>query len=348
MSEAKLSYAMLSTWLSETTFQGLFDREAGWQHIKKICSLLDKSPLSLSPSDGIGLELHYMGAKQVDISFLGNYSLLGVPGIQYPLFAQTWQSMVTKNSLQNVLDNHCIVEFDSTGSGYKLMGLFQRFTQKYFEQSELLKIINLYLESRQVELGRALLAEILSISLDRLMATCDVLGLPSFVGFLDRELMAVKLVIPVNADNLEAAVYFIRDYFAKSFPLRIYEINLVVVFLEKAVKNNCHPRISFDYDLEKACFLNRLAFEYTPSSIESEIGQDNEISGLIGSASSVFSDCIGQSQLLRSKLPYGQRRPSLNLVRQEILSVNHAHSKLILAGSSLTLKDYVMVRLLEQ
>jgi len=269
MSRANLSYSSLANWISDTPFQGLFNGEIGFQDFGKICALLDASQLFLSPKDGIGLEIHHLADNQVDFSIFGDCRLLNVPALQYPLFAKEWADMIKNNLPQNALDERLIVEFDSSEYGYKMMGLFQRFGYKFF-QNELLKIIQLYLASRQKELGRFLPSEFISASVDQLDATCDALGLPVFVGFLDRDLMSVKLVIPVHASNLEAASRFLRHYSAKSCLHCNFEIQPVIDFLKNSVVNNCRPRISIDF--EKACFMNRLSFEFTQTSADSKSG----------------------------------------------------------------------------
>jgi hypothetical protein len=340
-------YRSLFQWLSNTSIGLPIHRECDKQ-IVDLSDTLDSSGCGQKPSAEVGLELDHDKQNKVDISIFGDRSLLNIPNIGYPVFAKKWDAHIRSNALERAFPDDLVVEFDYRTSGYKLMGFFQNCMHDHLDSATVMDALQYYASSRVDEMGPSALVEPNKIEQSMLMLKniVDTLGPPKFIGFVDRDMLAVKLVIPIEFGNLMQTLTFCSEYLLKQpvaafpdSPARLREV------LDAMLQGDRRPRISLDFDIGKACLLKRLSIEFMSTSFSGASSANTSYASCQDEARLLSHlDGYAQSLEVRSKLPYGARRPTPNMLGEEVMTLHHVHSKLMLSEQKSAIKDYVIVR----
>jgi hypothetical protein len=339
-----LSLLTLLDWLA----CGKFNHTLGLARIdnmRHLCKLADESNCHIKSS--LGLEIHHATLALPDLSLFGKYSLLHIPGIAYPCFASGWEAFVKDNYA--TMDKTVIAEFDHTEKGYKLMGFFQPYSGECHSLECALDSIKFYASLRRKELMTQIARKFPPTEKAISITECSIkaIGVPAYIGFIDRGMCAVKLITNVTDDNLQAVVAFCDLNFQYIIASQLRSSSVLRSMLKALLAKNINVRLSVDLDLLTAEYLGRLSFEcMTSPSVPKEsqfaVKSTDDLNPRFP-FDRYFADYF-KSLELQITLPYGERRPSsTNLVRNEIISIQHSHRKLLLSSAFSKVKDYVMV-----
>jgi hypothetical protein len=346
--ERAASFTALLSWLEKTTFRNLMVEPCATD-LGLLCNLLDLSHASLITSNtiNIGLEIHHWRKGVTDISIFGGHELLAIPGINYPSFATKWPDHVGVSGLQKCFPSNLVVEFDHQDSGYRLMGLFQICDLKTLSLEAIANAIKFYAQSRRLDLGRSASTLASDENMIAIQLIMEQLGLPSMIGFVDRGQCGVKLLIPIGIDKLAECNKFCLKHYSRLIHQELKSIKIFETMLQSLLENNSMIQISLDYDLESGQLSEKIAFECFPLSKtdpdQKETNNDHRLDfkNLVvfgnyfhGYEMSVNTEC---------NLPYGQKRPSLNLVQEQLMTLGYVHRKLTLSSFSSEVKDYIML-----
>ena len=314
-------------------------------NLRHLCKLVDESNCHIKSS--LGLEIHPATHVLPDLSLFGTHSLLHIPGITYPGFASDWEAFIKDNYA--AMDKSIIAEFDHTEKGYKLMGFFQSYSGECRSLECALDSIKFYANLRPKEL----ISEIgwKSPSTDKALSmiesSINAIGVPAYIGFIDRGMCAVKLITTVTNDNLQAVVNFCNLYFFNIIESRLRSSSVLRSMLKDLLVQNVNVRLSVDVDLLTAKFHDRLSFECMASQSTPKGYQlVDKSTGKFNSRFLIdryFAD-YSKSLELQNAFPYAVKRPSsTNLIDNEIIFIRYTHRKLLLGTAFAKVKDYLMV-----
>ena len=313
--------------------------------MRRLCKLADESNCRIKSS--LGLEIHHAKLSLPDLSLFGKHSLLRIPGIAYPCFASGWE--VFANDNYATMDKTVIAEFDHAEEGYKLMGFFQPYSDECQSLECALDSIKFYARSRLKELMSQLGRKLPSTdkALSKIECSIKAIGAPSYIGFIDRGMCAVKLITTVTNNNLQAVVDFCDLNFHQIIVSQMQSSNVLRRMLKTLLEKNGDVRLSVDVNLLTAEYLGRLSFECMTSQFAPKkpqiIGKLSDNLDFHFSFDRYFADYF-KSLELQNTLPYGERRPSsTNLVGNEIITIRHTHRKLLLSSAYAKVKDYLMI-----
>ena len=338
-----ISFSALFSWFRKTRFSDLIIEDCA-SRLGLLLKAIDHT--KALQDGGIFLEIHHGTKCITDISIFNGRELLAVSEIDLPQFARIWPEYVETLALQEIFISNIIVEFDYTENGYCFMGLFQQCARDTASTGAIVGAIEYYSHFCQKETGApvsAITARENSFSIRNII---DQLGLPSYIGFIARDKSAIKLIIPLDSANLSAARTFCLQNYSTLLPEGLKSAENFELLLEELLANSM-TRISLDFDLEKGKLSQRLGFEcFSPhatdaTSFANTKAQPSNFSSP-SFAEKYFLGCA-ESFNLRRVLPYGQKRPSENLVDEEFLTLKHIHRKFILSSSSPEVKDYILL-----
>jgi hypothetical protein len=226
------------------------------------------------------------------------------------------------------------------------MGLFQQCARDTANTGAIVEAIEYYSRFCQKETGAPVSAITARENSSAIRNIIDQLGLPGYIGFIARGKSAIKLIIPLDSASLTAARSFCLQYYSALLLKGLKSAENFELLLEELLANSV-TRISLDFDLEKGRLSQRLGFEcFAPQAVEAAPlsttkAQQSNISSP-SSAEKYFLGCA-ESFNLRRVLPYGQKRPSENLVEEEFLTLEHVHRKFVLSSTSAEIKDYILL-----
>ena len=176
----------------------------------------------------------------------------------------------------------------------------------------------------------------------------EQLGMPSGIGFVDRGISVVKLLITIGLDSLSQCYAFCLTHYST---LIIHEMKSLDFFKDMLIyllERNKKIRISLDYDLEEGRLSEKLAFEcFTFSGADSEhdkTGKEYSSNGRCPLDYDSYFRGHATSVSMESNLPYGQKLISFNFVEEQIMLLEHIHCKLTLSFLGSEVKNYIMLR----
>jgi hypothetical protein len=338
------SLSSLLDWLGSQSHNKMLS-QVSIESMRHLCRLVDTKNSNISSC--LLLEIHHANHGLIDLSLRGGHSLLSVPGISYPGFAFDLVDYLKRN--YPTIDKNIGVEFDRVGNGYKLMGFFQKYTDECHNLACALDSIEHYAYLRKNELGTQYGGSITSTSksLTAIQCLIEAIGAPLFIGFIDRGMSAVKLVINVTKSNLESVVDFCDHYFHHIITSQLHGSNFLRCMIQNLLATHMEPRFSVDINLASATYIDRFSFEFklrrevSSESISSEFLTNNLGSNF--SFEDFFCD-YSKSLLLQKDLPIYSKRPlSTNSVESDFFAILHSHAKLSLSISCAEVKDYAWV-----
>ena len=338
-----LSFSALFSWFRKTRFSDLVFEDCA-SHLGLLFKAIDHT--KALQGGGIFLEIHHGAQSITDISIFNGKELLATLEIGLPRFAKTWPEYVEALALQEIFTSNIIVEFDYTENGYCFMGLFQQCARDTANTGAIAEAIEYYSHFCQKETGAPVSAITARENSSAIRNIIDQLGFPDYIGFIARGKSAIKLIIPLDSTNLPAARSFCLQHYSTLLLKGLKSAENFELLLEELLANSV-TRISLDFDLEKGRISQRLGFEcFAPQAVEATPlsttkAQQSNISSP-SSAEKYFLGCA-ESFNLRRVLPYGQKRPSENLVEEEFLTLEHVHRKFVLSSTSAEIKDYILL-----
>lgn len=314
-------------------------------NLRRLCKLVDESNCHIKSS--LGLEIHPATNVLPDLSLFGTHSLLNIPGITYPSFASDWEAFVMDNYA--AMDKSVIAEFDHTEKGYKLMGFFQSYSGECRSLECALDSIKFYANLRPKELISEIGWESPSTdkALSMIESSINAIGVPAYIGFIDRGMCAVKLITTVTNDNLQAVVDFCDLYFHNIIASQLRSSSVLRSMLKALLVQNVNVRLSVDVDLLTAKYHDRLSFECmasqsTPKSYQLVDNSTDKFNSRF-LIDRYFAD-YSKSLELQNAFPYAEKRPSsTNLIDNEIILIQYSHRKLLLSSAFAKVKDYLLV-----
>lgn len=331
-------------WLASCRLSDLVVREC-IEHMHRLCVLADN--IDSQAETYLGLEIHRKNNQKTELSLFGGHELLQIPEINYPRFALEWKDFYFLYA--NFMAQKVVVEFDYVDNSFKLMGFFQRYLGKPGCTDCILESIRFYAGIRNIELeGKdAQYTKSTEESLGILHEIIKEIGPPHYVGYLERNLNAVKLIIEVSAINVQTISKFCEQYFTNIIISRLKSIDAFKTILYELVELYQKVNISLDFDIAKASFHDRLCLECMP--------HNRKMNGnLFAKHRSEFKNLdlrlgkivpnLEESLALEKRLPYAAKRPSNTLVNTDILFINYSHRKIMLDNVSSEIKDYVYVQ----
>jgi len=338
------SLTSLLDWLSSNSYNQILSH-ASIDSMRDLCRLVDAKSLIISSC--LLLEIHQANHGLIGVSLRGGHSLLSIPGISYPSFAIDLVEYLAKN--YPTIDENIGVEFDRIGNGYKLMGFFQKYTDECHDLACVLDSISYYAYLRRNELKTQYGGIITSASkaLAEIQCLIEAIGAPLFIGFIDRGMSAVKLVTNVTNSNLEAVVDFCDHYFHQIIASQLQSSNVLRCMIQNLLDTYKETRLSVDFDLTSATYVDRFSFEFKHSrevsskSIASEVLSDNLVSSF--SFEDYFCDYSKSLRLSKSLPCYSTQPLSANLLESNFFVILHSHTKLSLSIAGAEVKDYAWV-----
>lgn len=331
-------------WLASCKFSDLVVREC-IEHMHRLCVLADNVDSQVETC--LGLEIHRKNNQKTDLSLFGGHELLQVPEINYPRFASEWKDFYFLYA--SFMAQKVVVEFDYVDNRFKLMGFFQRYLGKPGCINCILESIRFYAGIRNIELEGKEAQDTRSTdeSMGILHETIKAIGPPHYVGYLERSLNAVKLIIEVSEINAQTVLKFCEQYFSNLIARQLESIDALKIILYDLVNSYQKVNLSLDFDIATASFLDRLSLECIP--------YNRRMTGnLFANHRSGFEDLglrlggivpnLEESLVLEKRLPYAAKRPSNTLVNTDILFINYSHRKIVLDNVSSEIKDYVYVQ----
>ena len=331
----------LYTWLRRSPIHDLIT-DTCTKDLSKLCKTLDQQPHACPPR--IGLELHHFPQRKTDVSFFGDYTLLEHQEIRYPNFALQWREHISKNYPINTFDDDIIAEFDHATDGYHLMGLFQRCCRRDESLSHAIKLIEFYTDSRRHELGTRSSNNTDLERMSTLRQNLETLGPPTYIGFIDRNSTELKIITQIDENNKKQAIGYLKHYLGKTNEAGAELIAAYLRATDTTPGMEAHARLSLDYDINNNYFSNRFALEYSGQAKHTQA--THKINSIWQSQTSNALSTINgfaQSLDLSNRLPYGEKRPNVNLLNEEVMALKLHHSKLITSPTGATIKDYAML-----
>jgi len=312
--------------------------------LEKLFQLLDSQDAQSKPL-AFGLEVHHYPLSKIEVSFFGIDSSLALTGIEYPSFVRHWNPQnCLKTDVDGVFNKHYFVEFDYHAEGFRFMGLFQDLVDQQNSPSNLIAIVKYYLSLRQCEMGFDLSEQVAGKGEALLQGVCNLIGIPKSIGFVDRGRAAIKIGVDINKKNIEQVLKFVQTEFKYRLPKMNQCHSELSSFLRAAVLNDESVRLSLDIDLQKSEFMDLISIEHVSRLFNKSSCEADQV---LASTRHNFYQCFegySQSEILRSKLTYAEKRPcSLVLEEEEIMVVYHNHSKLVFRNESSYIKDYCWV-----
>lgn len=331
----------LYAWLRKAPIHDLIN-DSCINDLAKLCKTLDKQPHANPPR--IGLELHHFPQRKTDVSFFGDHTLLDNQEISYPKFARQWRKHLSENYSNDAFNRDIIVEFDHSRDGYHLMGLFQRCNPAKISLDNAIQLIKFYSDSRQQELKAGKSEYSCCQNMSTLRQNFETIGPPTYIGFLNRNSTQVKIITQIDESNKQEAIEYLENHLHKNNESGAELLSNYLKATDTTAATEARARLSLDYDIENNLFSNRYSLEYSDQ--EDQASATCRINSLWQSQKQNEPKNINgydRSLNLSQRLPYGEQRPSINLLKKEIMALKLHHSKLVSTPSDTHIKDYVML-----
>ena len=339
--------AALMNWLEGTRHRDMIFEPCA-KDFATLCKMLDHS--DTIPASHIGLEIHHHPKQFTDISIFGGKELLRLPGVIYPIFASNWRKYLEDSCSIERFPPELIVEFDHKANGYQMMGFFQRCSKQEGAIEAVMNAVKIYSETSRNKQESSQPKSFHNQAQGLLRLTMEQLGKPDYIGFVGRGEQAVKLIITINHKDLPNAITFLKHNYSDTLSRGLGDPGRLDPFLRALLGSHELVRTSIDFRLTANQLDGRLAFECFP-------GRSNKLDPTQATTDQAEEDSSDwnshlleerfsgykESMALVRRLPYGQKRPAANLIDEELMTLNHTHRKFILAGDSLTVKDYVLL-----
>jgi hypothetical protein len=338
------SLVALLTWLVRSGRYKLVNSEC-IHELQELCAKADESCHSLKSC--FGLEVHRK-KKYTDLCLFGGPDLLRIQGINYPNFARKWLEFSEPHT--NLLCEELAVEFDySKENGYSLMGFFVRFPRTSYAIKDILESIRFYSVARSEELDHEI-KEVYLPAIDDSLRGLDgvfkAVGLPHLVGYVDRNICAVKIIIEVTKENISKLSAFTIQRFGELIVSSLGYRDLFGNIMRYLLSINSTVRLSVDYDILSSQFIQRLSLECIPARGATRLyhcrvnSSDNrDVQNLLFRYFPSYTESLALEQCL----PHVERRPSFNLVDDEYFCIHFSHRKFVISEDSAEVKDYVLV-----
>lgn len=292
------------------------------------------------------LEIHHDASGRTDLSFENRASAVApeLPHLQKLL--KQWQSDLRPETLVKAMSRQYCLEFDLLEWGYKLSGIFVKRRDDQELMTQLLDILDL--TSCQAPKGGTHPNSDGDLS-ERLQPwICDLtqqLGAPLWIGRIVRTSSSVKLLIPIGAQSLNVTQTFLEQHFAELIQTIQLPRRSLKRLLQSCMEAGNGCRLSLDLDLLTMRLQPGFGLEiFCPFQRRGQrLGVDQHFWQPPNYSAIPDLRGLESSTALIRRLPYAQRRPAWTMEDEEILFVTHSHSKLVIAESGASIKDYLSV-----
>jgi len=286
----------------------------------------------------IGLELHHDQSRRVDLSVYCNQLASGAAAGDCPQWLLLWRSLVDEHGGASLFPSDYWLEYDCYSSNYQLAGLFQRCCAEPIDAECVARLLADYslLAGGEIGLDRS----VRSTGLAELFAC---LGLPQWIGLMERDQGLVKMVIALTQDTLDGLKHFLEENFGSL----LMTIGLGSSTICEAIKpwlEIASVRISIDYCPGSNEFSCRLCFELMLPSERGLSGSEASVLEQIKSTLHVPAADAESSVALLRRLPFSAVQPSLNMVDKDLCFLSLSHSKICIDCGRASVKDYVLAK----
>lgn len=316
-----LSSALIH-WLRQSPFSNLVldDR---YSSLESLNSLLDNSQAGSREHQTMGIEIHHDDPGQADFGIFGDLSLTAIESISYPSGIQQWFDQIKAKSLEHSFPQKFWLEFDSDASGYRLMGLFQNCDRCSCDSDTIVELLLQHGDPKGF-----------------LASTLQQIGVPDWIGLIDRWQEYVKLVIPLHGEFSEPLAAFVARWFMPQLSNAGVSPEVMVKILQSWADNGL-IRLSVDCRLTQDLPGRRLCFELFEREHESDSRHNPDAFQLLLERLHIPADQIIRFQQLRGRLPHASKRPSFNLVDEDYFLLAASHAKICFDTDNVSLKDYL-------
>lgn len=309
-------------WLHKSPFVDLISADR-YIKLEALSKKIDTGLTGPRANQTMGIEVHHDNPGKADFGIGGDLRLTAIAGISYPIWVQQWFTRVKAKGLEKAFPQQFWLEFDDNGNGYQLMGLFQQCDPSVCEASTLTE---LFLEQSDEE--------------GFLESTLKQIGMPDWIGLIDRWQEHLKLVIPLHDHFNEPLTRLLEQWFNP----QLSSINLTsktVVDALKSWTDNGLIRLSVDCKLSQDLPGRRICFELFKRQHESDSSHKPEVFHRLLEQLHIPADQIFRFQQLRNRLPHANKRPSFNLIDDDYFVLAASHAKICFGTDGINLKDYL-------
>jgi hypothetical protein len=328
----RTTYHSLFKWLISTPHKDLISAPCA-EDAEQLFLMIDEVVICKDAAWLI-LEVHPQARRVTDVSIFGKYELLEIPIACGTGFSALWPRFAQGKPGGSDCHPDIWAEFDHMEGGYAFMGFFESFSSHKKDFAVLTDWISYYIQCREPELVHEHGKRVLQQSSDLLNSAAELLGHPAQIGFLNRGSCAVKLVSEFSREMIPSVAEFCRQHFSSNTLGPFSKGETLEQLLEDLCTNDALPRISIDLDLANGRFSNRLSLEEESSSHRGPLHVFRFAN---------YFDNYHKSKELELSLPYAEKRPSPNLVDNEVICIRHSHRKLTLSEGGADVKDYIHI-----
>ena len=267
-----------------------------------------------------------------------------------PKFSPFWPNFILGKQLeQKQYPANIWVEYDHTKNGYTFMGFFESCEDDEVSEKISAERISYFMQLRGEILAQRIDKSLLHKNMLLINSAIELLGYPAQIGFLNRGRCAIKLVSTFSQKKIPNVAKFCRQHFPSDTLGPFTKGTMLEQLLEALSTSNIQPRISIDLDLDRGRLGNRLCLEEENTSHRAQQknysanrSSDQMIPSRIFDFTNYF-DNYQNSKDLEYILPYAEKRPSSNLVGNEVICIRHSHRKFTISKDRANVKDYIHV-----
>lgn len=246
-----------------------------------------------------------------------------------------WLTLCLRAEFAPLFEGSLIVEFDHDADSPKLAGLFPDLKTSNTDIPRLLAFTTACLSCNEH-----------GASLDDthfLKRTVCGLGTPKHIGLFKREHEILKFVILTSPNKIPDIIAITEEYYAEALAASGVSANQLERTLRKLLEP-CLIAVCFDYLVDKEMPSSRICFEVLPRLYEQDLRGRH--AALQSAYTTVHQDLNLPSTTdihpFLPSLPRGFRRVT-PIADQKTHVVFHNHSKICMAPSGLSIKEYIGV-----